>query len=132
MTTNRTDNWQGMNWIHPTTRLAIYLRDGLCCVYCGTTLEQGAVLSLDHCKPASKNGGNKPSNLVTACMKCNTSRGNRSIAEFAEAVSEYTGEKYDTIMKRVANSRKRKLPREQARDIIKQRGTVSAALQGRN
>jgi 5-methylcytosine-specific restriction endonuclease McrA len=43
--------WQGMNWIRQEKRLAIYLRDGLACGYCGDSVENGAKLSLDHLKP---------------------------------------------------------------------------------
>lgn len=34
----RKENWQGMNWCRPATRLAIYLRDGMACTYCGRGL----------------------------------------------------------------------------------------------
>ena len=51
-------DWQGMNWIRQDKRLAIYLRDGLACAYCGHSVESGASLSLDHLKPASKDGCN--------------------------------------------------------------------------
>lgn len=30
---------QGMNWIRKDKRLAIYMRDGMACVYCGLTLD---------------------------------------------------------------------------------------------
>lgn len=56
---------QGMNWIRPTTRLAIYLRDGLACVYCGQALEDGVQLTLDHIKPWCRGGRHSPGNLVT-------------------------------------------------------------------
>jgi len=38
---------QGMNWIRKEKRLAIYLRDGLACGYCGQSIEDGAKLTLD-------------------------------------------------------------------------------------
>ena len=31
---------QGSKWIRKSTRLAIYYRDGLCCVYCGAAGER--------------------------------------------------------------------------------------------
>ena len=76
--------WNGMNWCRPSTRLAIYLRDGLACAWCGFALEDGAQLSLDHCKPHSKGGDNDPANLVTACKKCNSSRQDRPMKQFAD------------------------------------------------
>ena len=81
--------WQGMNWITQVRRLAIYLRDGAACVYCGEGLEHGATLSLDHVKPHSKGGTNHETNLVTCCKRCNDSRGNRPLTTFAKGVAAY-------------------------------------------
>ena len=78
-----------MNWIRQEKRLAIYLRDGVACVWCGDSIENGASLSLDHLTPHSKGGSNNEANLVTACDRCNKSRGNRSVAKFAAAVAGY-------------------------------------------
>ena len=63
--TKRKANWQGMNWIRQEKRLAIYLRDGMSCAYCGASVEGGAQLSLDHVKPHSRGGSNAAANLVT-------------------------------------------------------------------
>ena len=38
-------NRYGRNWIRPEKRRALYLRDGLACVYCGDSLEDGARLT---------------------------------------------------------------------------------------
>lgn len=82
--------YQGMHWIRPCKRLAIYLRDGLTCVYCQTPPTAGwASLTLDHLDPHSNGGANRPSNLVTCCRRCNSSRGNRSVSVFCRAVAEY-------------------------------------------
>ena len=79
-----------MRWINPTTRLAIYHRDGFACVYCGTGIEiEGTILSLDHVRPKSTGGGNGSCNLVTACHKCNTVRGDRPLKTWAEDVARY-------------------------------------------
>lgn len=76
---------QGSKWIRPAKRLAIYLRDGLCCAYCGTDLRGAAPgqLTLDHLTPRSHGGDNEATNLVLACVACNSSRGNKSLEEFA-------------------------------------------------
>lgn len=58
---------QGSRWIQPSTRLAIYHRDGFACVYCGHGAEDGAVLSLDHVLACELGGSNEPTNLVTSC-----------------------------------------------------------------
>lgn len=67
-------NDHGSKWIRPAKRLAIYHRDGFACVYCGATVEAGAVLSLDHVRPRELGGGHQASNLVTACIPCNSAR----------------------------------------------------------
>jgi len=66
---------QGSKWIRKDKRLAIYLRDGLACAYCGAAAEQGRPLTLDHLLPCSKGGGNHEGNLVTCCGTCNSRRG---------------------------------------------------------
>jgi hypothetical protein len=85
----RKADWQGMNWIRQDKRLAIYLRDGMACVWCGATVEKGARLSLDHVIPHVNGGSNHESNLVTSCCTCNSSRGDRTVEEFAAAVAAY-------------------------------------------
>ncbi len=88
MSTKRQDDWNGMNWIRQEKRLAIYLRDGLACAYCGSSIDDGTRLSLDH---VAGDGGNCSWNLVTACMRCNDSKGDRPMATFAGACAEYLG-----------------------------------------
>lgn len=77
--------WQGMNWIRQEKRLALYWRDSLTCLYCGTDLRNAgpSEVQLDHLQPRSLGGGNEASNLVTACRPCNASRGARDWKEFA-------------------------------------------------
>jgi HNH endonuclease len=82
-------NWQGMNWIRQDKRLAIYLRDGCACAWCGAAVEDGAQLTLDHLIPHSLGGSNAEGNLVTSCKRCNDSRGARAVSVFAKAVAEY-------------------------------------------
>ena len=59
------------------TRHNIYKRDGYRCVYCGKRDD----LTLDHVLPRSRGGKDSWTNLVTACQKCNTYKGNRTPAE---------------------------------------------------
>lgn len=73
---------QGMNWIRKEKRLAIYLRDGLACIYCKKGVESGSKLTLDHVICRSKGGNNAETNLVTACHKCNTERGTLKIGQY--------------------------------------------------
>lgn len=64
------------SWIHKVKRLAIYLRDGFTCVYCQRDLHQADPfeVTLDHLLPRSLGGTHEPTNLVTACRSCNSSR----------------------------------------------------------
>ncbi len=120
----------GSKWCRPTTRLAIYLRDGLACAYCGASIEDGAQLSLDHLIPHSRGGTNASTNLVTSCRRCNCARGNRSVRGFARAVAEYLdhGVEPDEIERHIRNCARRTLPREEARQMLARRGTVARVL----
>lgn len=128
--TKRNANWNGMNWIRQEKRLAIYLRDGLCCAYCGATVENGTSLSLDHLTPASKGGTNDAANLVTCCSKCNSSRQDRPVATFAEAVAGYTLEPVAEILKRIRRNTRRHLGKylTEAKAVIARRGSAAQAL----
>lgn len=63
-------------WITPVRRMAIYLRDGFACAYCGTdlTTAEPAKVTLDHLVPRVKGGTHVSANLVTACAGCNFRR----------------------------------------------------------
>ena len=126
--------WQGMNWVRQTTRLAIYLRDGMACAYCGHSVEDGASLSLDHLTPHSQGGSNEATNLVTACTRCNASRGDRPVARFCAAVAEYLDRDIDSavIAQRIflLAAQPLGLYRAEANALIARRGSVSRVLAG--
>lgn len=111
---------QGMNWIRPEKRLAIYLRDGMACAYCGATLEDGAKLTLDHLTPHSIGGTNEAGNLVTCCHRCNSSRGNRSVRAFCRDVAAYLdhGIVAQDIEKHVRRCSRRVLDMDAARKVM--------------
>ena len=126
--------YQGSKWIRRERRLAIYLRDGLACAYCGASIEEdAATLTLDHILPYSQGGSNASKNLVTACQKCNSSRGDRSVADFAQALAAYLD--HGLTANQIARSIEDKLARPinvtEARAIIERRGSWQAALKGR-
>ena len=128
-------DWQGMNWIRQEKRLAIYLRDGLACAWCSASIEDGTTLSLDHLTPHSKGGSNRESNLVTACSRCNSSRGNRSVRKFAEVVAAYLSALYpeavaNSIESHVRDCSGRPLDLAAAKQLIARRGSVARALAG--
>ncbi|WNB17232.1 HNH endonuclease [Marivirga arenosa] len=59
------------------TRQNVFKRDSHECQYCGTSKD----LTLDHLIPRSKGGKSKWTNLVTACKRCNTRKGNSTPEE---------------------------------------------------
>lgn len=97
----------GSKWIRPAKRRRIYERDGRACVWCGAS----GRLSLDHCRPHSRGGDNRPGNLVTACLSCNSARCNRTLAAFARYVAARTGETVEAVLARVNRCRRRVLRR---------------------
>jgi 5-methylcytosine-specific restriction endonuclease McrA len=62
----------------PLTRRNLLERDRHTCQYCNYRGEQ---LTLDHVIPRSRNGGDTWENLVTACVRCNVKKGNRTPKE---------------------------------------------------
>jgi len=127
----RAKRTQGMNWIRPEKRLALYLRDGLACCYCGASVEQGIRLTLDHLRPYANGGTNNATNLVTCCSTCNSSRGKRSWREFAQAAANYldhgiTGKE---IVEHIEKTRRHQLGTAIARQLLARRGNFSSVLQ---
>lgn len=119
-----------MNWCSQVKRLAIYLRDGLACVYCNGSISDGVKLTLDHLKPYIKGGNNDASNLVTCCHRCNSSRGKRSYVKFAELTAQYLNHGITgiEIVKHMRRCVKRKLDTAAARELIEKRGSCFNVL----
>lgn len=63
-------------------RLAIYLRDRFTCLICLRDLHDAdpSDITLDHVKPHSDGGDNKPGNLYVSCRSCNCSRQDKPLA----------------------------------------------------
>jgi CRISPR/Cas system Type II protein with McrA/HNH and RuvC-like nuclease domain len=132
MASERKANWKGMNWLRQNKRLAIYLRDGLSCVYCGAAVENGAQLSIDHLTPHSKGGSNGADNLVTCCSRCNSARGNRSVRAFCRATAGYLnhGVQASEIERHVRRQARRSLRVHlaEAKTLIERRGSAARVL----
>lgn len=62
-------------------RAAVFKRDGYACVYCGDPVDF-ATGHADHVVPISRGGSNAASNLATACLPCNLSKGARTPQEW--------------------------------------------------
>ena len=121
-----------MNWLRPAKRLAIYMRDGLACVYCGSAVEDGTKLTLDHLTPHSHGGSNHETNVVTCCHKCNSSRGNRDWHIFAATVAAYLNHDVTAaqIVSHIEITTQRPLDLAAAKVLIAARGGFTSALKG--
>ena len=60
-------------------RFAILARDGFCCRYCGRSAQDGVELVVEHIIAKEHGGTDAPLNLVTACKRCNNSKGAASL-----------------------------------------------------
>lgn len=129
MAGERNAAWYGRNWCRPSTRLVIYLRDGLACVFCQAGLEDGTRLTLDHVRPVERGGTNDPANLVTACATCNAAKGTLPVGAFIGRLVTRTGEAAEAVYRRLRRHRRRRLPRRTAREVLRQRGGLTAALE---
>jgi hypothetical protein len=127
----RKQRWYGANWIRQDRRLAIYLRDGFKCVYCCASALLDAVrLTLDPIKTVDQGGGNATRNLITACSHCNSSRGDRSVREFAAGVAAYVdnGVTPIEIIMRIKFQRRQPIDRPAARELITKFGSAVKAI----
>lgn len=68
------------------TRYEVLRRDNHTCRYCGTSVSDGAVLTVDHVVPTALGGSDDPTNLVAACRDCNA--GKASTSPDAEVVAD--------------------------------------------
>lgn len=63
--------------VPPVNRREVLKRDHHACQYCGSTKH----LTLDHVLPKSRGGSHSWDNVVTACMSCNSRKGDRTPME---------------------------------------------------
>lgn len=113
-----------MNWCRLSTRLAIYHRDGFTCVYCGRASEVlGVGLTLDHVLPCELGGTNDPTNLVTACLSCNSAKQDLSMRGWLGRLRR-RGLDASKIGARVRRQTKRPLDRDEGRRLVAARRTA--------
>ena len=62
----------------------VWARDGFRCLYCGRRMGDVS-LTIDHWVPVESGGGNDPTNLVSACRKCNKTKGNQGPEDYCRA-----------------------------------------------
>ena len=64
----------------PENRHKVFERDDYKCHYCDKQLTRFTA-TLDHIQPVSKGGDNSYDNLTTACLHCNSRRGNKPVMD---------------------------------------------------
>lgn len=69
-------------------RQTVLERDDYTCRYCG---RRGGRLTVDHLLPVSRGGTSELSNLVTACVACNSAKGTRTPQEWLVALQRKVG-----------------------------------------
>ncbi len=108
--------WNGAKWCWPSTRHAIYHRDGHACVYCARTEK----LSLDHLTPEELGGTHEPTNLVTSCFSCNSARGKKTLRAWLRYLRE-RGVDTSKMATRIRRLVRRELDRAEGRRLAKER-----------
>jgi 5-methylcytosine-specific restriction endonuclease McrA len=127
---NRAEKSQGMNWISQHKRLAIYLRDGLACCYCGAKVTEGTKLTLDHVVPYSEGGVLvDQKNLVTACHTCNSRRQNKPVSEYVQIIAKELGLKKACILRHIDKCLNRELDTKFAKQLVENQGSCFKAIQ---
>lgn len=64
----------------PLTNRELFRRDKHTCLYCGREMQDN-LLTRDHIRPISRGGRDHWRNVVTACKRCNTRKGNKTPEE---------------------------------------------------
>jgi 5-methylcytosine-specific restriction endonuclease McrA len=99
----------------PLTRRNILHRDGHTCQYCGYA---GDELTLDHVIPRSRGGGDSWENIVTACVRCNVKKGNRTPQEAHMLLRHLPRQPYSSLYFEVSKHLKSGLHQEWQKYVI--------------
>ena len=105
------------HWITKERREGIYSRDSHTCVYCGCEASDSNPLTLDHVVARENGGGNVSENLVTSCRSCNSSKQDRSMRSFYQALRA-RGIDTDAVSRRVHSQRRRPVSIAAGRQIL--------------
>lgn len=81
------------------TNEKLFERDRHLCAYCGDVFSDKE-LSRDHIKPVCQGGKNIWNNVVTACKKCNSDKGGRTLeqAKMKLIYLPYTPDRYESFI----------------------------------
>ena len=99
----------------PLTRRNVLERDRHTCQYCRYKGEQ---LTLDHVLPRSRGGGDTWENLVTACVRCNVKKGNRTPKEAQMPLRHAPRRPYSSLQFELVKHTKGNLNQEWRKYII--------------
>jgi 5-methylcytosine-specific restriction endonuclease McrA len=99
----------------PLTRRNILERDRHTCQYCNYKGEQ---LTLDHVIPRSRGGGDTWENLVTACMRCNVKKGNRTPKEASMSLKHLPRKPYSSLHFEIVKNTRGNLNQEWRKYVI--------------
>jgi len=106
------------SWIRQDKRNAIYLRDGCACVFCGAAMDDpGTVLTLDHLQARNLGGSNEATNLVTACLSCNSSKQDLPMRDWYRALAD-RGVDVSELPKKIRRHTRRAINLKAARQLI--------------
>ena len=101
-----------MSWCAPKKRVALNIRDNCQCCYCGKQLIlRTHDCTLDHVHPRHAGGSNDASNLVTACLSCNSSKQDCTLSSWLDSREDLDA---DAIKRRVRNWTRRSTARHLA------------------
>ena len=124
------------SWIRQDKRLAIYLRDLCTCVYCGRKVIPGVDATLGHVVPRVSGGTNHETNLVTACLSCNSAKGALTLRQWykhlrVQRLAIYLRDDGARVAKRVRRQRSKPLRVHltHARQLIGAAGSYTGACQ---
>lgn len=125
---------RGSHWIRPSTRWAIYYRDGFTCAYCGRSSEwewqslqdmpqldimRRQLLSLDHVRAVTHGArDNAPSNLTTCCVSCNSSKQGLTMRQWLARLRSF-GIDTELVRRRIRNLCRKAIDREVGRRLAR-------------
>ncbi|MFN5513613.1 MAG: HNH endonuclease [Cyanobacteriota bacterium] len=99
----------------PLTRRNLLERDRHTCQYCDYKGEQ---LTLDHIIPRSRGGLDTWENLVTACVRCNVKKGNRTPKEANMLLSHPPRRPYSSLLFEISKHTRNETNREWRKYVI--------------
>lgn len=119
---------QGMNWIKPDRRMALYRRDGNRCACCHAQGgPHGYGLTVDHIEPSARGGQNLDSNLITMCNRCNSVKQDKSIKDFLKSFLAPRGHDIKAIEARIAKLAATEIDRKEGKRLLEERKRDAAA-----